>query len=320
MTDPRTAFSRQQIDGLINSLGSLMEGELAVEMLIARGKIAIPHLAAFLLQGPPRTISLPRCRAVRALGELGAYSTLVSYFKEWERPPDSAVLFAEDAVRSAAARELARCDSVEAFQVLLDAAWQRATGGLVLALSEFHRPESVPLLFEVLEDDLCREDAKEGLRKMPNGTRQFGILTIRGLTDVTLDGPSARCRKRAVLQLLSELGVAESDWPDLRRFLWRSDPGVVIAAARIGFRVGPETEWPEIIAALLEIAKRLDCVEEGDVELLLDAHPVIARALALQIAERRKDAGEKPNWLSPSWRILNHVLGTTIESAHHVRA
>jgi hypothetical protein len=63
------------------------------------------------------------------------------------------------------------------------------------------------LLFEVLEDDLCREGAKESLRKMPNSARQFGILTIRGLTDVPLEGPAAQCRKRAVLQLLSELGV-----------------------------------------------------------------------------------------------------------------
>jgi hypothetical protein len=148
------------------------------------------------------------------------------------RPQDSAVLFAEDAVRSAAARELVRCESAEVFHVLLDAALQRATGGLVIALGEFHRPKSVPLLFEILEDDLCREDAKESLRKMPNDTRQFGILAIRGLTGVTLDGPSARCRRRATLQLMSELGVAKGDWPDVRRFLWESDPGTQNRMAR----------------------------------------------------------------------------------------
>jgi HEAT repeat protein len=310
-------MSGQQIEQLIAALDSLMDGELAVHLLIACGQGAIPHLADFLLKGPPRTISLPRCRAVRALGELGARSTLISYFEEYTRPQDGAVLFAEDAVRSAVARELARWTSDEVFQVLLDAAAQRVTGGLVLALGEFCRPESVPLLFKILEDDLCREDALNSLRKFHVAAREFGILTIRGLTSVTLDGPSARCRRRATLQLLSELGVAEGDWPDLRRFPWESDPGIVIAAAQIGLRVAPETERPEIITALLEIGARLDSVQEEDVEQLLDAHPDIAREIALQIAKHRKDSGEMPNWLSPSWRILNHVLGRTLEAGHH---
>jgi hypothetical protein len=302
-------MSGQQIGRLIAALDSLMDGEIAVDMLIACGQCAIPHLADFLLRRPPRTIALPRCRAVRALGDLGAVSTLISYFKEYTRSQDGQVLFAEDAVRSAAARELMRWKSDEVFHVLLDAARLRATGGLILALGEFQRPESVPLLFEVLEDDLCREDALKSLLKVPEAARQFGILTIRGLTGVTLDGPSARCRRRATLQLLSEVGAGEGDWPDLRPFLWESDPASVIAAAQIGFRVAPETERPDITVALLEIAEEFDFVQEEDVQQLLDAHPGIAREIALQIAKYRKESGKKPHWLSPSWRILNHVLG-----------
>jgi HEAT repeat protein len=316
MTNPLTEMSGQQIGRLIAALDSLMDGELAVEMLIACGQPAIPYLADFLLKGSPRTISLPRCRAARALGELGARSTLIAYFKDYGRPQDGAVLFAEDAVRSTIARELARWNSDEVFQVLLDAAAQRVTGGVVLALGDFHRPESIPLLFEVLEDDLCREDAMKCLRGLSDATRQFGILAIRGLTGVTLEGADARCRKRATLQLLSELGVAKGDWPDLYRFLWESDPGTVIAAAQIGFTVAPDTELPEVVIALLEIAKTPGFVQEDEVQQLLDAHSGIAREIALQIAKQRKNSGEKPNWLSPSWRILNHVLGRSLESGH----
>ena len=317
MTNPLAKMSGEQIGRLIAALDSLMDGDLAVDMLIACGPCAVPYLADFLLNGSPGTISLPRCRGARALGELGAIYTLISYFREYERPQDGAVLFAEDAVRSAVARELARWKSDEVFQVLLEAAAQRGTGGLVLALGEFHRPESVPLLFEVLEDDLCRDDAMNSLREIPGAARGFGILAIRGLTGVTLDGPSARCRRRATIQLLSELGVARSDWPDLCRFLWESDPGTVIAAAHIGFSIAPETELPEIITALFEIAGSPDFVQEEDVDQLLDAHSGIAREIALQIAKNRKDSGEKPNWLSPSWRILNHVLGRSLEAGHH---
>ena len=316
MTNPLTEMSGQQIGRLIAALDSLMDGELAVDMLIACGHCAVPYLADFLLKGSPRTISLPRCRAARVLGELGARSTLISYFKDYERPHDGAVLCAEDAVRSTIARELARWNSDEVFQVLLEAATKRVTGGLVLALGEFHRPESIPLLFEVLEDDLCRQDAMKSLRGLPDATRQFGILTIRGLSGVTLDSAGARCRKRATLQLLSELGVAKGDWPDICPFLRESDPGTVIAASKIGFTVAPDTELPEIVIALFEVAKKSGFVQEDEVQQLLDAHPGIAREIALQLAKQRKDSGERPNWLSPSWRILNHVLGRGLESGH----
>lgn len=309
MRNPQIAIPWQQIDNLVVALDSIIDGDLAVDMLISCGKCAIPPLAKFLLQGYPRTVSLPRCRAARALGELGARSTLISYFKEYTRPLDASVLFAEDAVRSAAAQELARWKSDEVFEVLLDAAWQRTTGGLVLALGEFHRPESIPLLFEVLEDDLCREYAKESLLKMPDATRQFCILAIRGFAIVKLEGPSAVCRRRATLQLLHELGCSPDDWPDLRRFLRESDPGTLIPTAQIGFLVAPESEQSQILMALLRVAQRLNYVQEEDVTQLLDAHPTVSREVARQMVSERSDQGERLNWLSPFWRMVQHLLG-----------
>jgi hypothetical protein len=310
MTNLPNEITGQQVGRMIHRLESLRDGEQAVEMLIACGKCVIPHLADFLLNTPPRTIAQPRCRAVRALGELGAYPTLISYFTRYVRPRDSAVLFAEDAVRSAAARELARYPSAEVFRVLLDAAWQRVTGGLVLALSEFHRPESVPLLFEILEDDLCREEALNSLRQMPEAVRQFGILCARGSSSVTLEGASAIRRRRATLQLLSEVGVTRGDWQDLRRFLAVNDPATVLASAKIGFAIANETEWPAIILALFKVAAQFNSVEEGDAEELLDAHPGVAREIAQQVATQKQSSRERPNWLSPLWRIINHTLGT----------
>jgi hypothetical protein len=310
MTNSLAGTAGQQMDKLIAALDSLVDGDQAVEILIASGPLAVPHLSAFLLKGSPRTISLPRCRAARALGELGACSTLISYFREYRPPQDAAVLFAEDAVRSAVAGELVRWKSDEVFLVLLDAARQRTTGAVVLGLGEFCRSESVPLLFEVLEDDLCRDEAMNGLRKLPDAARQFGILSIRGLTGVTMDGPSARCRRRATLQLLFALGVTPGDWPDLRRFLWEGDPGTVVAAAQLGFMIAPETQHPEIITALLRVAERLDFVQEEDVNRLLDAHSGIARDVAQQLERHREHADHKSNWLSPTYRILHRVLET----------
>lgn len=317
MTNRLNETLEQRIDGLIGALDSIHDGERAVDMLISCGKSAIPRLADFLLNTGPSTIALPRCRAVRALGELGSYPTLIDYFKRYVRPQDAAVLLAEDAVRSAAARELARYPSAETFKVLLGAAWQRATAGLILALSEFHRLESVPLFFEVLEDDLCREDAMNSLRRLPDAVRQFGMLTIRGLTNATIEGPSAVCRRRATLQLLSEVGVTSQDWLELRRFLAAEDPAAVLATAKIGLSIANEGEWPSVIFALFKVAVYFNSLQEEEAEELLDSHPRVALTTALQIAGKKQNAGERPNWLSPLWRILNHTMGRTLETTQH---
>ncbi len=309
VTNSLTDMSDQQIGRLIGALDSLKDGDLAVDMLIACGERAIPALALFLHKGSPRSISLPRCRAARALGALGACSVLLTYFREYERPPDAAVLFAEDAVRSAAAHELAHWKSDEVFQVLFDAARQRATGELVVVLGEFRRPQTIPLLYELLEDDLCRGHAMESLQGMPDAARQYAILSIRGSVDLKLDGPTAIVRRRAVLRLLAQIGIAADDWEGLRSILWEDDPGTVISAAQVGLKVAPELEYPQIMIALLRVADKLNWVQETDALQLLDAHPRVAREAARQVAKLRAQSGEHPNWISPFWRILQHVLG-----------
>ena len=118
------------------------------------------------------------------------------------------------------------------------------------------------MLFEVLEDDRCREYAKQGLLKVPSGARQYAILSIRGVTCLSLYGPLVLRRRRAVLQFLSEVGIAPADWPELRRFLFDSDPEVVVSAGQIGFLVAPEFEWPQITKALLNLADGLHFVQD----------------------------------------------------------
>lgn len=306
-----------QLEHWVALLDSIMDGELAMNMLIASGDRGVPYLEHFLLAGSPRTIALPRCRAAHALGELGAYSTLISYFREYEFPADAEVLFAEDAVRSAVARELLRWKSDEVLQVLMDAAKQRATGGLILAIGEFHRPEAVPLLFQILEDDFCREEAKDGLRKVRDAAYQYAILLIRGLSETPFYGPSALHRRRATLQLLDEFGVASSEWRDLEPFLTENDADVVISAARIGSQVASGGDRQRIVEALFRISEHVNWAQEGEIEALLDACADLACNIAHGVVEERRNRGERANWLAPSWRILRHVLGRELEGEHH---
>jgi len=298
-------------------LDSIMDGELAMNMLMAAGDRAVPYLEHFLLAGPPRTIALPRCRAARALGELGAYSTLISYFRDYEFATDPEVLFAEDAVRSAVARELLRWKSDEVLRVLMDATKQRATSGLVLAIGEFRRPEAVPLLFQILEDDFCREEAKDALRKVRETAHPYAILLIRGISETAFYGPYTLHRRRATLQLLEEFGISEAEWQDLRQFLTESDADIVISAARIGSRVGTASDQRQIAEALFRISEHVNWAQEGEIEELLDTHPDLAHEIADAVIEERRRRGEHANWLAPSWRILRHVLGRALEGRQY---
>jgi hypothetical protein len=250
------------IERLIVVLDSLIDGEQATEQLISLGQRVIPAVERFLLASSPKSISVSRCRAVHILGALGAYSSLIRYLRESVRPSDATVLIAEDAVRGAAARELMHYESPATFRVLCDAVKKRATSGLVQALSAYRWPESVPMLFDLLEDDLCREDAKEGLRTVPDATRAYAILLLRGLTELPIRGSNASRRRRATLQLLVELGIGMNEWPELREFLEDEDLDCVISAATLGFCCAPAAERPPIVAVLIEAAAGMNWAHE----------------------------------------------------------
>lgn len=309
-----------EIRRAVAKLDSLIDGDAAVAVLIGNGNRSIPYLEEYLLKGKPRTVSLPRCRAVHALGELGACSALLSYFWGYALPEDAQVRFAEDAVRSAAADELLRCKSSEVFDVLLEAAKQRATSGVIVALGEFRRPEAVPLLFKMLGDDFCGLEAAAALLKVPTTAHDFAILALRNRTGLEFDGPSGLARRRAVLQLLRELKVSPDEWQELSSGLHCEDADTVIAAAAMGLESGNEDDRPTILTALYRISHHVNWAQEAEIMSLFDRCHEQACKVALAIAEKRSAAGESPVWLDPSWRILSHILGKELKQSHHAAA
>jgi hypothetical protein len=255
----------------------------------------------------PRTIALPRCRAVRALGGLRAGATLLSYFANVDLPADPVVLFAEDAVRSTVAHELLQWRADEVFYALLEAAKQRATPGLIESLGEFCRSEAIPVLFEALEDDLCRNAACAALLKTPEKSRHYAILSLRGETATSLLGAAATRRRRATAELFCKLGIAPTDWRDVGRLLEDEDPTVVIGAATVGFEMASQEELAGIVSALFRVAHKLNWLQEDEVLQLLDQHPLLARAEADLVLADLQGRGEQVNWLSATWRILDHL-------------
>jgi HEAT repeat protein len=307
MTDaPSSPNPTAEMGNLIAALESLVDGEAAAERLIAAGPAAIPWLERFLLTGPARTVALPRCRAVHALGELGAQGALFAYFRQHHHPEDAAVRLAEDAVRTAAAEELAKLKSNDVYEALLDAARDRITGGLIRALAEFRRAESIPVLFAALDDDLCREEARAALRTMPADCLSFAGLLLRGVHPDSLRFTASLRERRSVLQLLRELGADAKDWPFLREYLEDPDPDSVIAVGGIGFSLGCMEDCQHIIDALLRISPHLNWAQEDDVIRLLQLNPEQTRATVRRLHDEESGRKEQPNWLSPRWRILRH--------------
>ena len=309
---PFTGSSNAQIEAFVLALESLTDGELAVDLLVACGKPAIGPLEHLLLRGAARTISLPRCRAVRALGDLGAREILAAYLDNAHLPSDSVVLFAEDAVRSAVARELLRWKSDETFRTLLNAAERRTTMGLIEALGEFRRSAAIPLLFQTLEDDLCRNAAFAALLKMPEESRSYVMLSLRGGTERNLMEPSASRRRRATAQLIQRLGISTDEWREVSGLLTDDDPAVVISIVAVGFQVASPESFPNLIQTLFRIAHKLNWVQEDEVIHLLDDHRELARSVARTILKEFKSRGESANWLSPTWRILEHLEKTEV--------
>lgn len=317
MTTPAPNTYDESTEGLVRGLESLQDGDRAEHLLLAKGESAIPYLRDFLLNTPPRTIAEPRRRAVRLLGALGAYPVLVTYFREGELASDAQVLFAEDAVRSAAAHELLRWKTDETYDVLLHAAERRVTDGVIFALGAFCRPESVPLLFHSLEDDLCREAAMEALHKVPEQARKYAVRTLKDLTNIQSRGGNARWRCRATMKLLHELGVSEHEWRKIHAFLFEDDAEIVLHVAQIGISIASSSEHPTIIQALLRVADRFNGFQEQEAtELLLSDGPV-ARIIASSIEQERLNQGEEPRWNRPSWRVLKHVLDGKLEGGHY---
>lgn len=308
MSTALSEISEQQIQAMIHALDSLSDGELAVTILSACGARVVPYLRHELLETSAHAIALPRCRIVRILGELEAYDVLRQYFKQYRPPEDAIVLFAEDAVRSAVAHELLRWPTEEVFFLLLEAAQVRASAGIVLALGKFHRDESTPLLFGLLEDDLCREEAKQALREIPQAALGYARLMMTDRASFRTGGAKTLYARRAILELLLEFEVVAEDWEMLRHLLHSPDPATVIATAQIGFKIAPQIEHRFLLLSVLDVSAQLNWLQETDVEGLLDQAPGLAHELAQQLLSQRRARGEKINWMSPSWRVLRHVL------------
>lgn len=269
--EPRTArafrdLSTKEIEALVQSLNSLHEGELGIDMLVACGDSAIEPLRQFLLEGDPSSIFVPRQRSVRALAQLGAKDVLLEYLLDDRQITEPAVAHGEEAVRNTAARALAPWQSEDVYQALRRMLRNRLTG-VIEALGEFRRPEAVPDLVATLEDNFCRSFAEDALRKIGDLAHHALIDAARtpdpsGVNEL----PGSQRRRRSALRLLEPLHLDADDWRLLAALLYDRDREIRARAGAIALLVGSEPDKRVAAKRLIEALPTADWLLQGEIE------------------------------------------------------
>lgn len=285
---------RGRVQQLIDQLYSLNRGKDAVEGLVRCGPAAIMPLRLFLLEGRPRKIFQPRLWAVEALARLGAKDILVEYLLQDKEISDPEDRFGEEAVESAAARFLSSWHSQNVFQILLKLSERRMLLGLIDALAEYKRPESIPYFERALEDDFYRPAAENAFLKL--GALSSGALALSAITSTansTLESPSSLERRRSAVRILNRIGISADHWKILRNLIRESDQELVVGGAKLGIEFADKVERALIAHKLIELLSSVPWYLQDDLEnILVTLRDEAAAEIEEEIAARMGQSEE----------------------------
>jgi HEAT repeat protein len=300
----------------IEKLNSLKEGEKAVANLIACGQPAIEPLRQFLLGGKPSAVYHSRRWAVEALAALGAKDILLEYLQQKKDIHDPAVRLGEEAVESAAARELRRWPSEKVYQVLLGLIQEHFLPGAIETLGDFQRPEAVSYLLKALEDDVYRRFAEDALRKI--GPRAKPDLIRVALTPQISDGveiPSSLLCRRSACRLLAEIGISADEWEELRPLLAEPDAGIIVALFRIAEAAAGEKDQERARRRLIEIIPKADWFGRFEIQNALMDHFDALQPFVEEEILRRQQLAEGKDFVDPVLATLLRVKRRTERTA-----
>lgn len=206
------------------------------------------------------------------LGGLGAENVLIA-FLEAPPPEDAVTRLGEEVVRSAAAKALTQSTHPRVDQVLETVALHEHLPGALEAMAARDPALARPVLIASLEEDFIRDTAA--------ALRRQGVAATSGPVDAALDRGSdserARRRRRAVLDILLDLGGHAAMWRRLKRLLDDDDAAIVALVSALG--VSTSTDPARLAQQLLAVLPRIGWEWMPTVEhLVVEA---LARAAAL---------------------------------------
>lgn len=308
-------FTNEEIESLVKGLESLQGGSLTAAALVGCGPRAIHPLRSFLLLGRPRGIFQPRQLAAETLAQLGAKDVLLEYLSTPVVINDAVVRHGEDAVRSTAARELARWQTDEVFECLRRVGLEHLLPGVVEALGTFRRTETMPYFLWALGDGVCRSYAEEAIRGLGEAAHPL-LLEAAGAPSPSAEeeSPASVQRRRWVLRILSDLKMSENDWVRLRELLEEDDPEIAITTARIALTVGPPPDKWRAVRRLIEILPRADWFLRTEARAALAEHFDLAQEAVEDEIARRMNSGKKEQALDVVLRLLINLRSQAFEA------
>jgi hypothetical protein len=292
----------EEIEALVQSLNSLHEGELGIDMLVACGERAVPLLRRFLIQGSPSGIFVPRQRAVRALAQLGAKDVLIEYLDLNREISDPVAAHGEEAVQNSTARALGAWRTDDVYEALERVLQRKHLIGAVETVGEFRRPEAVPQLVAALEDDFCRSAAEDALHKMGEAPHSALIEAARAPEPSgNRETPSSRSRRRSVLRLLESLRLFVQDWRKIAALLHDKDPEIAARACAIALAVADDRNKRFAVKRLLEVLPSCDWLLQGEIQGWLESHIDVARPVINEEIKKRQDG-------NPAHQATDNIL------------
>jgi hypothetical protein len=283
---------REEIELLVQSLNSLHEGELGVDMLVACGERAIGPLRHFLLHGKPSGIFEPKQRAVKALVQLGAKEVLLDYLAFDEQIANPVAAHGEEAVKNTVARALAGWHTEDVYQALLRALRHRRLHGVIEALGEFPgRAEAVPELVAALEDDFCRGSAEDVLRNLGE-VAHFACIDAARTPNPSgaRETPSSRSRRRSALRLLESMRLLVEDWRKVAALLYDSDPEIAARAGNIALNLADGRNRELAVKRMIEVLPASGWLLQGEIQGWLENHLEVALPSINEEIRRRQAA------------------------------
>lgn len=280
----------EQIEALVQSLNSLHEGELGVDMLVACGERAIEPLRRFLFRGKPSGIFVARQRAVRALAELGAKDVLIEYLDLNLEISDPVAAYGEEAVQNSAVRALGAWRTGDVYEALQRILQRKHLVGAVEILGEFRRPEAAPQLIAALEDDFCRSAAEDALRKLGEVPHSALIEAARTPEPSGAhEAFSSLYRRRSALRLLESLRLLVEDWRRIAALLYDKDPEIAARACAIALAVADDRSKKLAVKRLLEVLPSSGWLLQGEVQGWLQSNiDVTLPAIEEEIKKRQQ--------------------------------
>lgn len=293
---------------LIQQLNTVTECDQAAAKLVWCGPRVIPALRRFLFEGKPSVVYQPRRAVVEALGGLGAKEVLIQYLTSKREIEDPATRFAEESVKNAAARELARFRTKDVLDVLLGFALPHSRPGVVEALAQFGSAEAIPYFLRALEDDLCQASAMDGLRNLGREAELALVTSALTWLPSSEEERSSSLRRRAkALELLAEIGPMPNSWPLLRRLLDDDDAAIITATAKLAIALGNRDDRTTAVRRLLAVLPRADWFLREEIQnALIDLYPE-AESLVEQEWVRRSEMPEARRLMDSTLRLIESV-------------